>query len=87
MKALFRILLGGLVLMAAACTPKDTFWLGADISGSAGQEARGENYYDADGRKTGWSMDSLFGGENIRMDDNPFKADITDGFDDLHFDE
>ena len=49
MKALFRILLGGLVLTAAACTPKDTFWLGADISGSAGQEARGENYYDADG--------------------------------------
>ena len=37
-------------LLVAACSPKaEPFWLGADISGSAGQEARGEYYYDAQG--------------------------------------
>ncbi len=49
MKSIAKILLGCLVLMAAACTREEPFWLGADISGSAGQEARGEYYYDGAG--------------------------------------
>ena len=49
MKTLSRILTGCLVLLAAACSRPEPFWLGADISGSAGQEARGECYYDAEG--------------------------------------
>ena len=37
-------------LLAAACAPQaEPFWLGADISGSEGQQARGEYYYDAAG--------------------------------------
>ena len=49
MKSLTKLILGGLLLMAAACTHEEPFWLGADISGSEGQQARGEYYYDAAG--------------------------------------
>ena len=50
MKPFSKILFGCLALTMAACAPKaEPFWLGADISGSAGQEARGEYYYDAEG--------------------------------------
>ena len=37
-------------LLAAACAPQaEPFWLGADISGSAGAEKRGEYYYNHTG--------------------------------------
>jgi arabinogalactan endo-1,4-beta-galactosidase len=49
MKSITKFLLGGVILMAAACTQAEPFWLGADISGSEGQQARGEYYYDAEG--------------------------------------
>ncbi len=49
MRTLSRILAACLILAATACVQADPFWLGADISGSAGQEARGEYYYDAAG--------------------------------------
>ncbi|MCR4860340.1 MAG: arabinogalactan endo-1,4-beta-galactosidase [Bacteroidales bacterium] len=48
MKTITKFLLGCLVLSAASCAP-EPFWLGADISGSTGQEARGEYYYDSEG--------------------------------------
>ena len=35
-------------------------------------------YYDADGNSAGWSTDSLFGGENVRLNDQIFDSDLTD---------
>ena len=44
-----RILLIAAVVLAACTQQPEPFWLGADISGSAGAEKRGEYYYDASG--------------------------------------
>ena len=46
MRTLSRILTTCLILAATACVQADPFWLGADISGSAGQEARGVDLVD-----------------------------------------
>ena len=37
----------------------------------------GKDYYDASGSRAGWSTDSIFGGENIRLDDT-FRPDPPD---------